>query len=1048
MNKNCTKQTPFSMNTFLQKSGGLKALMLLVLLQILGSATYAQTIKVTGTVTDVKGEPLPGVSVKLKGTAVGTSTAANGKYSLMVPGSSSVLSFTFIGYVHQDQTVGAKTIINIKMAEDQSSLDEIVVTGYGQSVKKRDLTGSISSVSSKDIEERQPVTLFDALQGMAAGVLVTNDSGDPAGQGTIQIRGASTINAEGNGPLYIIDGIMSADAEFVNPTDIESIEILKDASSTAIYGARGANGVILITTKSGKDGKPLINGTYTSTYAKLAHKLRTTTADELRMYRAYRGNGNGASVDSLNPYLNADNDFQDLLFRTGRKQVMNLSLSGGKSGNKYYGSLNYLNNDAIILNSRLKRLQAKVNVDNKLTSNLKISNNLAFAYQNGNEIPVGNTAKQVFEKNPWTSIYRPDGSLAGYVESKRNPVAYALLYQDVDNNYTAQYNMRVEYDFLKSLKFTTLFNGTLNSNSTDTFSPASLTQGGTGDATGTNFFYRKFGWEYQAFLTYNRTFGKDHVFSALGGFSADRNKTDTYNVGMFNYLSEAINTSNAGTIDLTKVRTAANAASSASFFSRANYSFKGKYLAQTSYRRDGSSKFGVNNQYGNFFSGSAAWRFSDEKFMSWSKKFLVDAKLRYSIGQTGNDAISGAAQYTLMDFGEQYYNGYSAAAESISMGNSKVQWESATMSDIGLDLTLLKGRMTFTADYYSKITANLLYNNEIPKEAGKSKSVINLGKIQNTGLEFTLGGTPVSNKNFSWNVTGNISFTKGIVKELANHVPYQAGNIFYLYEGGSIGDMYVWKNLGVYQYDVSNAYDAQGRKLTPEGITINTEKNTSTAAGYSLNGQPYTGTVYQKKRNGVVLQGGDTEWLDVNNDGIIDDSDIVIGGNGIPKYFFGFNNTFRYKRFSLNFLFNGQVGNSIYNAVKNGQNTNSSTYSPPTYDAILGSWQKQGDIAQYPLFTRKDDRGSIKNGYNSLYIEDGTFIRLSSVRLSYSVNPKLLTKVGVKSAQIYLFGTNLATWTNYSWYDPEFSSKTLEIGVDNGKYPKMREAGFGINVNF
>lgn len=1045
MNKNFTRAISCNIRGYKSKWGGL---LLLLLLQFAVSVTYAQSIKVTGAVTDTKGEALPGVSVKVKGTNVGVSTSNSGAYTINIPNANAVLVFTYVGFIMQEHTVNASKTLNVKLLDDAGSLSEVIVTGFGQSVKKGDLTAPISRVGEEQIRERQPVTLFDALQGQAAGVLVTNDSGDPAGQGTIQIRGASTINAGGNGPLYIIDGIMSENAEFVNPTDIASVDILKDAASTSIYGARGANGVILITTKRGADGKPLINATYTMTFAELAHKLRTTSADELRLYRAYRaGSGNGANVDSVNPYLNADNDFQDLLFRTGKKQVANLSLSGGTKLTKYYGSLNYLDNDAIILNSFLKRVQAKVNVEHQVVPKLKISNNLAFAYQTGNEIPVGNSAKQVFEKNPWTSIYRPDGSLAGYVESKRNPVAQALLTQDVDNNYTAQFNTRLEYSIVKSLKFTTLFNGTLNNNANVTFSPSSLTNGGTGDATGSNTINKRFFWEYQAFLNYNKTFKNNHNVAGLLGFTADKNRTDGYTVGMYNYLSENILTSNSGTIDLTKTRTTADAYADQSMFGRLNYDYKGRYLVQASYRRDGSSKFGSNNKYGNFLSASAAWRFSDEKFMSWSRKYLDDAKLRASIGQTGNDAIRTSASYNVMDLGQQYYNGQLSAAESIFMGNPNIQWESATMSDIGLDLTLLKGRMTFTTDYYNKKTSNLLYNNEIPKETGKTSSTINLGKIQNTGWEFTLGGTPIATKNLNWNVTANISFTKGKVLELANHKPYQAGNIFFLYEGGAIGDMYVWKNLGVYQYDVSNAYDANGKKLTPEGITVNTANNTSTATGYSLNGQPYTGTVYQKKRNGIILQGGDTEWEDVNNDGIIDDSDIVIAGNGIPDYYFGLSNVFRYKQFSLSFMFNGQVGNEIYNGVKNGQNTNGSTYSPPTYDAILGSWQKQGDVAKYPLFTRKDDRGSIKNGYNSLYIEDGTFIRLSSLRLAYSLDQKIAKKFKLQGVQLYVFGTNLATWTNYSWYDPEFSSNSLEIGVDNGKYPKMREAGFGININ-
>lgn len=393
----------------------------------LTSMAHAQTITVTGSVKDSKGLPVSGVSVTIKGSSTGTTTNENGSYTISVPSAAAVLVISNIGFVVKEETVGDRTRIDVILAAKSNDLDDVVVIGYGGTVKKRDLTGSIGSVSAKQIEQRQPVTLFDALQGQTAGVLVTNDNGDPAGQGTIQVRGASTINASGNGPLYVIDGIISENGNFVNPVDIESIEILKDASSAAIYGARGANGVILITTKRGKEGRPLINLNYYHLFGKLSHKIRTTSADELRYYRRMRGDGNnGTNVDSLNPYLNADNDYQDLLFRTAHKQVASLSISGGQKGMTYYAGLNYTDDRSIVINSWIKRVQSKFNINYQPSKKLSISNTLAFAWQTGNNIPVGTSARQVFERNPWTSIYRPDGSIASYVESKRNPVAYAM----------------------------------------------------------------------------------------------------------------------------------------------------------------------------------------------------------------------------------------------------------------------------------------------------------------------------------------------------------------------------------------------------------------------------------------------------------------------------------------------------------------------------------------------------------------------------------------------------------------------------------------------
>ena len=1005
---------------------------------------HAQTITVTGSVKDSKGLPVSGVSVTVKGTNQGTTTNENGAYTISVPSAAAVLVISNIGFVTKEEPVGNRTTINSTLVARLNDLDDVVVIGYGGAVKKRDLTGSIGSVSAKQIEQRQPVTLFDALQGQTAGVLVTNDNGDPAGQGTIQIRGASTINASGNGPLYVIDGIISENANFVNPVDIESIEVLKDASSAAIYGARGANGVILITTKRGKEGRPLINLNYYHLFGKLSHKLRTTSADELRYYRKMRGDGNsGVNVDSLNPYLNADNDYQDLLFRTAHKQVASLSISGGQKGMTYYGGLNYTDDRSIVINSWIKRVQSKFNINYQPSKKLSISNSLAFAWQTGNNVPVGTTARQVFERNPWTSIYRPDGSIASYVESKRNPVAYALYNIDRDNNYTAQFNTQLNYDFTNDLKLTTQLNAQLDNETNRQLTPSILTSGGQGNATGSNEVVKKFYWEYQTYLNYKKTFGTDHTVTAMAGFSADRRRNDEYLISMYNYLSEAILTSNAGLVDLTKSGTTASAHSDASFFSRLGYNYQGKYIVQGTWRRDGSSRFGANNKWGNFFSGSAAWRFIDERFMNWASGVLYDGKVRFNIGQTGNDAIGDYASYTVLNFGQQYYNGNSAAAQSGTLGNENIQWEGTISSNYGLDLSFLKGRLTLTVEYYRKITDNLLYTSNLPNETGLDGVTVNLGSIENKGLEITLGGTPVATKNFTWNIMGNMSFQDARIKELANHSSFISGNKWLIKEGGRLGDFYVWKNLGVYQWNESNAYTKDGEKLTPE-LGADGKPN----GKYTLNGEAYNGSVQSKYRNGFKLEGGDTEWLDLDNSGVIDEQDKVIAGNALPEFFFGISSTFTYKNFSLNVLVNGQVGNDIYNKVRNDQNANSSTYTPPIWDAALYSWHQLGDVSKYPYFPRKDTRGSISNGYNSLYIEDGSFIRLSSLRLTYSLGNKLKQLSKIKGGSIYVYGSNLLTFTDYSWYDPEFSSSGLNIGEDGGKYPKRKELGIGVNLNF
>jgi TonB-linked SusC/RagA family outer membrane protein len=1027
-------------------------LSMLTLVLLIGvSMLHAQTpaIKVAGTVTDSKGETLIGVTVKVKGTTTGVVTDVNGKYTVSVPDNKATLVFSYIGYNPHEEVVGDRKVINITLSETANDLSEVVITGYGGAVAKRDLTAAVSTVSAKQILERQPVTLFDALEGQAAGVLVSNDNGDPAGQGTIQIRGASSLNG-GNGPLYVIDGVINDDANFLNPADIASIEILKDAASASIYGARGANGVILITTKRGQEGKPVIQVAYSHLFGQLAHQLQTTSSRDLRYFRSERGDGNaGTNTDSLNHYLNADNDYQDLLFRTANKDQLSISLSGGQKGLTYYTGLNFINDNSIVLNSYIKRIQAVINVDYQGSEKLKITNNLQFAYQTGNNIPVGTSAKQVFERNPWTAIYKPDGGLASYVESKRNPVAYALLYVNVPVINTAQYNTTVNYQFTKELKFTTSFNARLDLTNTNVFSPTSLTSGGTGIDNGSDNLDKKFNWELQSFLNYNKTFAKDHSVTALLGFSRDRVSDESALTAATNFLSEAVTTSNVGTLDITKTGTNATAHADESVFFRLGYNYKSRYIFSGTFRRDGSSRFGSDNKFGNFLSAGAAWRFSDESFMAWSKPFLEDAKLRYSIGQLGNDKVGDYTFSNVYNFGSDNgsasYAGNNTAALSTALGNPAIMWESTTTQNFGMDLSFLKGRVTLTTEYYIKNTSGLLYQKPLPEETGFVNTSINLGDIQNKGLEFTVTASPVMVKDFSWNVSANISFqSAGVIKSLANHIPFTVGNAYKIQEGGKIGDFWVLKNLGVYQYDVSNAYDNNWNMLTPVGVG----NNGTTATGYLLNGQPYTSTVHHLYRNGL-LKGGATIWQNTQKDSVIDDNDRIIAGNAVPKYYYGFTNFFQYKHWSLNVVFNGQVGNKVYNGVANGQNTYASTYSPPTVDAIYHIWKAEGDIATYPAIKDKDNFGSISNGYNSLYLEDGSFIRLASVRLNYTFSPKLISKIGAKSVSVYGYGDNLLMWTNYTWYDPEFSSSSaLTQGTDNGTYPKRREVGFGVIFNF
>jgi len=1038
-------------------------LMLPVLLLMFSASVYAQSaIKVTGTVVDNKSEPVIGATIKVKGTPVGTVTDVNGHFAISVPNAQAVLVISYIGLNAKEEVVGTRTVINVKLEDNSTNLNEVIVTGYGGAVTKSDLVGSIGSISAKQLQERQPTSIADALEGQIAGVQAVTDGGDPLSQGTIQIRGTSTIGA-GIGPLYVIDGVLNDDASFLNPQDIQSIEVLKDAASISIYGVRGANGVILITTKGGKEGPARIAVNYYHLFGKLAHKLQTTSSKDLTYYRRVEngGAGTGAAVnpDSVSVFDNQDNDYQDLLYRTGNKDNINLSISGAGKGLTYYLGLNYFNDRSIIINSYAQSFTTLFNVDYQASDQFKITNHMSVGYITGNAVDVGNTASTVFQRNPWVSLYRPDGSLAGYVESKRNPVAYALLAENVPTTYIVQDNIAGNYQIYKDLRFTASFDARLDDYGRQTFIPLSITSGALGPNTGSTATDNKLSYEIQTYFNYNKTIAKDHVVSATLGYSRDHHRDDGISIGLQNYLSEAVRlSSGADLAPAAQTTTVPTYYATESVFARAQYAYKDKYIVNGTFRRDGSSRFGPENEFGNFGAFGAAWRFSAEPFMAWSKPFLDDAKLRYSIGSVGNDKLSSDFLYsTLLNFGaglpanpsnSGIYNGNNAAYISPVLGNPTLHWEETITSNYGMDLTMFNGRLTVTPEYYFRKTNGLLSSQPLPEETGLKSGAINLGNIQNNGFELTISGTPIAKKDFTWNVNFNATWQNAALITYLNPTATAVQGSYLIKTGGHVGDFYLLKNEGVYRWDVSNAYDAAGNMLTPVGVNA----AGTTATGYlEPDGSNYTGAIRKMTRNGKVLNGGSTIWQDTNNDGVIDENDRQVLGNGIPKALWGVTNFFTYKRFTFNVTFNAAFGNKVYNSIANSLNVESSNYTPPTVAAIYNSWIHPGDIAIYPNMSGgvKDTYGSIANGENSLYLENGSFIRLTSAKLTYNLPASLISKIKARTFNLYVYGNNLLTWTNYSWYDPEFTvTNFLQPGLDTGKYPRRRELGFGLNIGF
>jgi TonB-linked SusC/RagA family outer membrane protein len=1000
--------------------------------------------KVSGTVKDRSGAALPGVTVRVKDQTGGVSTDNDGKFTISVA-PNAILQFNMIGYTTIERKVSAGAI-NVVLEDSSSALDEVVVIGFDGKVKRSDLSSAVSSVSAKDIQERQPVDLLSALQGKASGVTVTTDGG-PGGEGTVQIRGVTTLNG-GAGPLYVVDGVITDNGRNINPLDIAGIEILKDAASASIYGAQAANGVILITTKKGVEGKPRVDVQYTHLFGKLAHKLPQSNSEEVRAFRRLQNGGlitAGSNTDSLNVSFNSDNDLQDLLLgNTGQRNQVNASLAGASKTFNYYSSVNYIDDKSIVINSFAKSLQTRLNISYQALPKLKYTSNFSLYYQTKNEIPIARTVNVIFDRPANSLIYYPDGALTSYIASKRNPVANAMYEINQTETYSAQINNQLDFDLTKHIKWTTLFNLAYENPQYTFFSPRYVSPNRNTN-NGINELTKNFRYEAQSYFNYNQKF-KDHTLSATLGANAIRRTQSVFHLEYLNAASEEITVTLPAYLTGSKTYTTGTANTNQAIFARVNYDYKSRYYASAVYRNDGSSRFGPENKRGSFYSGSMAWRFSAEKFMDWSKTFLDDAKIRASYGRVGNDQIEDYGAITKVQF-EGNYNGIGGAAYNTTIGNSLIKWETGIQKNLGLDLTFLKGRLNFTGELYEKESKDLLYQRQLVKETGFSTVIVNLGSIVNKGVEFTVSGTPISKKNFSWNIDANIYFERGTIKELAGGVPFIAGNKWYVQEGGKIGDFYGWKNLGVYQWNESNAYNDSWDKLTVVLGADNKPLYVNGKAQYTFNGQPYSGTVHNLYDPSGKLVGGDTEWANIKRDSLIDDGDRHVIGNAQPKFNIGFGNTFNYKRFSLNVLFNASIGGEIYNTLLYNANNPSNT-GPGNPDVLYNSWQKPGDIAKYPYYPNRPSRGNLKANGNSAYLESRSFIRLASMRFAYSMDPALAKRVYLKGVTAFIYGTNLLTWTNYKGYDPEFStSNPLTPGDDTGKYPKRRELGFGLNIS-
>lgn len=1006
-----------------------------LLLFFVSILSYAQEVTISGIVTNVNtSEPLIGVNVVLKGTSRGVSTDLDGNYLIKVA-SGDILSFSFLGFEPKEVTVNSQTEINIALNPMANELEELVIVGYGKK-KKRNLTGSITSVGSEEIAQANQQDPVSILQGRAAGVQVTSNSGAPGGAMTIRVRGNSSLNS-GNDPLYVVDGVpiesnslssLNGTENFglnplsdINPGDIESIEVLKDAASTAIYGSRAANGVVMITTKRGKDGKSQIDLNIFSGVSEITRKLSVLNASQYRqvILDSYRNMENPveptfAVLDSLSPKNNGDVDWQSELLRVAPQYKVDLSVRGGSENVKYAWSSSFLNQDGIILNSNYKRVTSRLNVDFNASDKLKFGQSISYTNSINNRINAGGSGnlsvvRELLVRPPTYAMYLPDGSLNGYQFGKRNPVGLAELATHLNKTNRIIGNEYGEYQFTDALKLRSNINLDFVSMREDEFIPSSLDYR-PGFNTGAVRSLTNLTWGNETYLTFEKQLKEVHNLSALAGFSFQNWRYEQTGLDGRFFPSDNIRTLNgAGTISNQEANISTEH-SMLSSFGRVSYDYKGKYLAEVNFRADGSSRFGADNRFGYFPSASVGWRFSDESFLE-NNTVINDAKLRFSAGQTGNEAIGNYTSQGEFAVGVNYLD-FSGAAATV-MPNAGLTWETTTQYDAGLDFSLWNNRVNFTTDVYLKQTEDLLYNVPIPRTTGFSYITQNIGSIENKGIEFTLNTRNLVG-DFKWDTNFNISSNRNVVKDLPDELLtngyIQNGKYHILREGLPIGIFYGYKFNGVYSRDEDNV----------NGITNGAQ--------------------------GKVFKGGDPIWDDVNGDNIIDADDRQIIGDATPDFFGGITNNLSYKNFSLGVFFQFSYGNEIYSEI-NHQRNSVVRYNNLSTDA-LERWREQGDVTNFPRPLRDDPLES-DSRIQSRWVEDGSYIKLKNVNLGYSFPTEFTGRLGLSRLDAYVTGSNLITWTHYTGFDPDVNSYSgLRAGVDEGSYPQSRTVIIGLKFGF
>ncbi|WP_339703067.1 TonB-dependent receptor [Algoriphagus aquimarinus] len=1016
--------------------------------------TPIEAINVSGLVSDKTGAPLPGVTIIVEGTTSGTVSDIDGKYSIDAE-AGDVLVFSFIGFSQQKVTIGNQAEINVIMLEDERALDEVVVVGYGTQ-RKEDVTGSVASVNEKTIKDLPVSSVDQKMIGQVAGVQIQQVSGAPGAGTSIKIRGSGSLGA-GNEPLYVVDGMPYSSGMnqslnplmFIDPNNIESITILKDASSTAIYGSRGANGVIMITTKKGTYNQTNITFSAMAGVQQVPQKGRPNMLnkrefaqlqrDRIDLEVDLRENREATLEDYPEEYRNLDaltgrgTDWYDLILRDAPIQDYNFNLQKGTEDSRINFSLGYFNQQGVLKETGIERFSTKLGIETDIASNLKLGVSIQPTYISQQRANTNLNREDVLGvsiwANPISTPYDENGNLKPYVVAPQSKFHSAWSFanplyvlQEMTTEQKSFQNLGLaflEWSILPNLRFRSSLNTILEASKYFQYVPSTVggsnrpPTAGTGNSTNTR--YNSFNWLVENTVNYDLSFG-DHSFNSLLGYTIQRFNSNNINLNASPYPNDLITTINAAQA-INSWGEAVNEWSMISYLGRINYSFKERYLFTATFRADGSSRFGSDNRFAIFPSLAGAWRVSEEEFfkdISW----IDNLKLRVSYGKSGNNNIGNYAHLANISAGSYVFGNTQVTGSSVGISNPGLTWEESNQIDVGLDFDFFNSRAFFMIDYFRRRSNSMLLEDVIPAITGFNSQTINQGSVQNTGIEISLGGTPIAGE-FNWNISGNIAFNRNEVLSLNdNTVRILSGNN----DGNPTHISVVGKPIGqFFGFVLEGVY-------TPEYLS-----------------QP--GVV-----NSPQVYEGNVKYKDVNGDGFINDVlDYTIIGNPHPDFIFGLTNNFSYKNFDLGVIVNGQVGGQVMNGLRQTTDNLQGFFNVDRdWEARWRSTENPGDGIHSGVPKLKPSWG---HRVSTLWVEDASYMRIANMTLGYTIPSSLSDKMKVlKSSRLYFTVQNLATFTNYKGANPEGQAanqnNTLAPGFDMTSYPLSRTMSLGINLSF